>query len=636
MGICDFERKWWHARLEIEDQNNSVKSTHTTVDPDDAGAIADSTITVRVDNATCEVQSNPPAAWDSTKAPGWFIFRPTVDALGGDSSGSIVAVSTYEDVINIDNRRVFRFTLLAAYDSIDVDCTTTGPPDTHCPEFAEETLDDLSSIVFRFTATEFIDELGCCDIPVVPPDPPGPGPGLIRECFRLWFIVEGDGADIKPHLYSWNLELDPSEALVDRGAIDDAIVALSAEREYHDLAWESRNFLWGLEKDGLKRILPGNDTRNAIGVPAATIQYLSTDIFPIDSSLGRPGMSYNQNNGRLYIYANNRFYELEPTADNAWTVTKESSGTLGDTDAADIAFDPFGNAYSIYNSNLSLINYADPPPSFGISTYVQDNSAFDTFRGMDFALDIGSEDFASLYGVTSSGQIFVVDKETAATTVLTGANIGETAVGMSSCQAGEDLRVFPFPFYPGEAPWAFWVDISGSMFQVGTGSQIRMTLVKSRLTDFVQQFVEDGDQMWLCTFGDGFGATETNSKQAALDWVAALPSDTNQATNFCAQGRAFPSLWSGTYGTSTLRSVVVIGDGVFGDCNPTDNLPTPPDGGGQPANFEELVTRGYAVARDLHDTPNFTIRAVSVNNPDVSSLETLGTLGLGGYYIWEE
>ena len=58
MGICEFERKWWHARLEIEDQNNSVQSTHTTVDPADAGAIADSTITVRVDNASCAVQTD--------------------------------------------------------------------------------------------------------------------------------------------------------------------------------------------------------------------------------------------------------------------------------------------------------------------------------------------------------------------------------------------------------------------------------------------------------------------------------------------------------------------------------------------------------------------------------------------------
>jgi len=633
MAICDFERKWWHAKLEVKDRNGgSVKSTHTTVDDAAPYTIFDSQITVRLADSVCTNFGLPPAAWDEDEAPGWFVFRPTLADLGGESN--LETITSVEQALDPAKRRRFDYTLLAAYDITDIDCTALGPPDTHCPTFKIITSDETNSIVFKFENSDFIETLGCCNIPVDPPNPPDDGPDGIRECARIWFIVEPQGTGILPRLYSWDFDQDPGQELVDRGEVQDPISTSSAARIYHDISWESRNFLWGLEQDGLRRLLIGSSSQPAFSEFPAEIENATVPIFPIDAStsIGGASMSFSLRTGKMYIAANGRLYELEPSNDANWRVTKENeiSSSL-DVGLSDLAFDPVtGNCYCIFDDNLSTVNYEDPLPSFGALSYVEDNSAFAQFRGLDFILDIGSGDFAAFYGVTDSGQLYTIDSANANTSILTGSAISNTSVGMASCQVGEDLRIFPFPFYPGQAPFCFWVDVSGSMGDVGDaglGSKTKLQVVQEALTEFIQDFVEDGDQLFLGKFSTGFDVATATTKQAALDWVSSLTS--GDSTNFC--NTIFRSLFDGTYGTGTLRTVVVFGDGAFSDC--TLPFPTPPSPTATSAI--DYFTRGVIEARNIHASQFFSVRSVLVNtctdacpgNPAWESLNALSQAG---------
>jgi len=607
MNICDFERKWWHIRLDIKDRNGvTVNSTYTTVDVDDAFVISDSRITVRVSNAGCTALTTPPAAWDFDESPGWFIFRPSVEDLG---QGNIEVINSYEQAIDISKRKIFEYTLLAAYDSLDTDCTTVGPPDTHCPDSASITIDDINGVVFKFESIDFLEELGCCQIPIISPNEPDDGPDGIRECSRIWFIVEPPADQAFPNLYSWDFEEDPGNELVNRGEITDPLTFSSYNKEYHDLAWDNRDFLWGLEKEGLVKLLIGSDSIPCYSEQPSTISNETVAIFPITDGtpLGSPAMSFSPRTNKLYIAANGRFYELEPDNGSAsdWRVTKENVFSPSDSiGLGDLAFDPVsGNCYCLFDDNLSIVNYVDPSPAFGTISYVNDGIL--DLVGLDFLLDLGSGDFASLYGVTAPGQIYAVDKNTGDTSILSGSTIGNAAVGMSSCQAGEDLRIFPFPFHPGTAPYCFWIDNSTSMDGVGIGTVSKLELVKESLTDFIRDFVEEGDQMFIGTFSDSFQIFSTTSKTLATQHVAAI--STQGSTNFC--NTIFRTLFDGTYGTNSLRTVIVFGDGAFSDCNSPFLTPPSPEA----TDAVDYFTRGIEEARLIHDTQHFSVKTILVN-----------------------
>lgn len=658
MAACNEQRKWFHVRFNIKDRANgntifTVSSVGNDIDTIDNSSI----IFARSDD--CGALTDVPAAWDPNESPGWFYFRPTVAQLDGtdpDFSGNaFVDVSSYEDVINESNRRVFSYELLVAYDTSDtvseeILCNTSGPPNVICSENGgvyNEIIDNLNSAVFRWPQTDVLTEIGCCNIPLDDPGPPAPPPTDIRDCSRLWVIAKS-GSDWQLRYY--DLEETPANALIARGIITDSEDP-DAEKTWHDLAWDTRDFLWGLEENGLKRILPGSidilpSTVDGIAIsqPYATITDTEGELTSLFSSgisstgyNGKPAMSYSQDREFLYIAAGDRLFELRFVDDTTWEVTK-TSGLLGagSNQLGDLAFDTFGNCYCIFNTNLARIDFESSVGSgFGSLNLVANTSgSLSSMTGLDFILDLSSGNFITFYGVLSNGTLYTIDRENGTKTIVSGVNLGPNIVGMSSCQAGEDLRSYEVPFAPGAPPWCFAIDASSSMATAGGGTEIRENLVKDSLTAYINDFVEEGEQMSFMQFGSQYTNIRTfTTKAAAINYVQNDYRNTtvDGGTRFCSPlpvlpfgGNNFEQIFDIPADSNgiKLRSCVVIGDGEFQDCS----------GDALTAYMQNIMSRA-AIELD----PDFTIKAVAVNpTSGLENLQIIGDVGGGGFVSWTE
>tara|TARA_B100001778_G_scaffold334977_1_gene350092 strand:+ start:14395 stop:16383 length:1989 start_codon:yes stop_codon:yes gene_type:complete len=662
MPACDEQRKWFHVRFNIQNRSGGSNIFSISSVGNDLDDINNSdVIFARYDD--CSVLTAVPAAWDSNEAPGWFYFRPTVAQLDGsdpDFSGdAFVDVSSYEDVIDEANRRIFSYELLVAYDSGDtvageILCVSTGPPDTLCTEDGgvyEEIIDELNSVVFRWPEIDVLTEIGCCDIPLDDPGDPGDPPSEIRDCSRLWVIAK-DGDDWQLRYYDF--EASPSQALISRGRITDAEGG-DVDNTWHDLAWDTRDFLWGLEENGLKRILPGEADvlpgtvdGLALAQPYATING-STELNNLFSAgltsttfNGKPAMAYSQDQELLYIVAGDKLFELRFSDETTWDVTKVSGALgAGDDQLGDIAFDTFGNCYCVFNDNLATIDFTSPAGAgFGAIAPVGNNdNLLASVTGLDFILDLGSGNFISFYGVLSAGTLYEINRSDGTRTTVSGVNLGPNIVGMSSCQAGEDLKSYEVPFFPGATPWCFVIDSSGSMSIPGGGTIPREELVVRDLTAYINDFVEDGEQMSFIQFAGLFSdiATFTN-KADAINYLQTQYRDRDtdfSGTDFCTprtepgnpyNGNTFEQIFNvpADGNGRKLRACVVIGDGEFIDAGCS--------GSGLISYMEDIMARA-AIELD----PDFTIRAVGVNpSTGLENLEIIGAVGGGGFISWTE
>lgn len=661
MTACNGQRKWFHVRLNIKDRaDNSDIFSITSVSSNISNIGNSDFIFARNDN--CNVLTSIPAAWNPNESPGWFYFRPTVAQLNGSDPNfdkdAFVDVSSYEDVIDEYNRRIFSYDLLVAYDSsdildTDILCVTTGPPDTLCTEnggIYKRIIDNLNSVVFRWPQIDTLKEIGCCNIPLNDPGSPGDPPTAIRECSRLWVIAK-DGDDWQLRYYDF--EKPSFQSLISRGKIVD-IDGINTENTWHDLAWDTRNFLWGLEEKGLKRILPGKEDilpgtvgGIALAQPYATINDSSgilTNLFSsgLSSSLynGKPAMAYSQDREFLYIVAGDRLFELKYINETTWDVTKVSNAIgAGSDQLGDIAFDTFGNCYCVFNGNLARIDFTSPTGSgFGsLSLVGNTNGLLSSVTGLDFILDLASGNFITFYGSLSSGTLYQINSTDGTRSIVSGVNLGPNIVGMSSCQAGEDLKSYEMPFFPGETPWCFVIDSSGSMGSPGSGTTNRDDLVISELKKYINDFIEDGEQMSFMQFAGLYSDIKTfTTKADAINYLENEYRDALtyfQETNFCTPrdapsnpyfGNTFEQIFDIPVDSNgrKLRSCIVIGDGQFNDSGCT---------GPGLVSFMEGIMNRAAIELD----PEFTIRAVGVNpSTSLSDLNTIGSVGGGGFISW--
>lgn len=607
MPASDGFRKWWHIELDIEDRNSSVLQSFTTINELDVNSNADSSISARPLNCGSTLPI-PPRAWDYDESPGYFIFRPDLETL----TPSIKQVTSYNDVINVDNRRVFKYKLRAAYNDLDIYCAALIPTVLD-PSVIQLTKESTKSIVFEMPEIEFLTQVGCCSLDGEIPDPLPDQDSLI-ECSRIWYIVDETSSS---HLYSYDVLTNDT---VDRGEISWPF-GLNSELYYHDLAWDNRNYLWGLDREGLTRILVGDVSTNAYALNYSNVDNPfsdTVDIFPIDDSInqGEAAMSFNQYVNRMYIYSNRRFWELQPTTKNDWEVTKVSY-IMGEGEVlGDFAFSTDGKCYCIYNNKLATISFDDRDNlPFGYISYVNEIVDYSNFVGLDFVYDSTLGSIPQLYGIKTTGQIFFIDSETGEKTLYSGSSISDIAVGLSSCQAGEDLRTLPFPFFPGESPWLFVVDNSSKI----SGQNIEN--IKNTLTEFVSNYIRKGDYFSIITYNDSlssFGPREmknTDDVQSAKDFINSFESI--GSFNFC---NALVEI-SNVAKYHNLQSIIVLSDGSFTDCGDTDN------------EIKSNIDYYYELLKI--NNPQVTLYSVGINPTNETYLKYLGEIGGGGYVKWQ-
>lgn len=665
MASCNTQRKWFHVNFSIKDRSNdSTIFTISSIDDNDYDVINNSgIISVRTD--ACTTLTSTPAAFEILEAPGIFYFRPTVAQLDGTdpafpSNDVFVDVESYESVIDESNRRNFEYEIVVAYDSLDTFdgepiCTTTGPPNTECDDgLYETTIDDIRGLVLRWSTVPFLTEIGCCNIELDEPGGSDDDPTGVQDCARIW-VIALNGFDYSLQYYDF--DATSSEAHISRGKIVDTAGA-GINLEWHDLAWDDRNVLWGLEKNGLKQILPGNE--DLLPVPgingqAIALDYailtdtegLLTSLFAtgLDSFLfnGRPAMSYSQEQKKLYIYAGDMFFELSYINATTWKVTKSSSVLGLGLDVGDLAFDASGNCYCTSISSrttmgLSTINFLDPVnQGFGTLTSSIGDDDFTGIIGMDFILDLdtGNEGFLTFYGVHNTGILYELNTADGSKSVVPGVSFQGSVVGMSSCQAGEDLRSYEVPIATGDGPWFFLISLTSDMAQQGSGLSTRLGAIKSELTTHITNNMSDGEQISFMTITSGnpdFGGfSNVTTVTTVLDATNFIDSMTvssfaSDGINFCASLLPIFSLPvpPSPNENERLKSCTII-TGSDIQCLFFD----PPIQ--TPGEYVMSVMAQAAIDLD----PNFTISTVAVNpTGSLTNLIEVSTAGNGIHTVW--
>jgi hypothetical protein len=605
-------RKWWHTTLRLLDRQSQEKTSITTVGSDPSMSAADFIFAYKL---TCFATPIPPTAFSAIESPGYFIYRPSLDDIGGVSGNNYVAPQNFDDVVAINNRFIYEYQLRYSYDATDLDCTTTGPPDHHWPTPLDITTDSSHGAVFLFPTLPYFDQIGCCDIQLSHPGVPIE-PGDINDCYRFWGIVsEGDSY----HLYSWDFE---TSDMVDRGEIQSSGIGTLS---FHDIAWDSDNNLWGLEVDGLRQLLPGSSSTAAVAMNYATVNdsfsgAATAILFPINAtSDGYPGMSFNQHNDKLYISANDYFFELEKISDAVWNIVRYQSLGSG-SELRDLAFDPYGNCFCVYNDNLCKINFET---AFGTITPITSDSSFSTTTSLDFVLDFDHSQLVNLYSVDEDGVIFEVNYQNGSRSTIGGlANFGSLTVGGSSCQAGEDTTIPAFPFDPGNSPWIFMLDYSGSMLTPTPSGITRWQTLIDGMSAFLENNVQLNDEMVIITYAETLSVspryvfrTQTDIDDAVA-YVQSLTMPVG-GTNFCTDG-PFNETFLQNY--QSIRSIVVIGDGGFTNC---------------PISLQPYLQGVYDFAVN-NSNPELVMRGVGIYPDDLGRqhLTILGEVGGGGYTEW--
>lgn len=652
MAGCPTQRKWFHVNFKIKDKSNGdTLFSVTSIDDNDLNVINNSNI-ISVKTENCASLTSPPKAFEEDESPGFFYFRPTVAQLAGTDvifSGPdvFIHVESYDDVIDESNRRNFEYEIEVAYradDTFDGDptCTTSGPPDTLCDEGPyETTVDDVHGLAFRWSTVPFLTEIGCCDIELGDPGIPTDPPGNIQDCARIWVIAYDGIEDYSLQYYDFDVILS-SEAHISRGKIVNTGGA-STQNEWHDLAWDDRNMLWGLENNGIKRILPGSEdiisetgiNGEAIALDYITIKNTGTGIednlinlfsngITNDVTGGKPAMSYSQTEQKLYIYAGQMFFELSYVNDSEWEVIK-STEDLGIVDVGDLAFDVLSNCYCSVNNNLSKINFSD---TFGFGTIeppIGNLGDLAGIVGMDFILDLDNDNFVTFYGVHNNGILYELDVTDGSKTPVGGVSFQGAVVGMSSCQAGEDLNVYEDSITSVASPLLFVISLTSDMAIQGTGSTARLDLVKNNLITHITSNISDDEQIsFIVTLNDltwSNATTFTNVSDAIgfienMETIAQFPSD----ISFCGSLNAMFDI--AAHNEEKLKScTVIVGSDV--QCFT----------GGGIFDYMNIIMAQVLINLD----PDFVINTIAVNTDNsLNNLLGISSIGGGTHTVWRD
>jgi len=627
-GESRTKRKWWHATLNIKDrESGSTIESITSVNLNSPAINANPYSVLAYPNFSCEITDIPVPSFYASQSPGYFVFRPSITELGA----SVINVHTYQDAINLNNRRIFEFKRTAAYSS----CDNLSPSlyDT----FAHETItNELSSNVFRYPTILQYTQIGCCIVELAAPSPELPEPGRIGRATRIWYLNRQDdgNGNYTYSLSSYDFSL-LSGALVFRGDID---VSVAPGVKLYDITWiPTDNSLLVLASDGIRRVFPGSDYSDAvlgdlISISNGNILTSQQSIFPMNSSIEssyKPKMEYNIYENILYV-----FYPLKTTPRSGSPTFSPSIFTLQYSDntglsllSANTIQASFSSSYIIGDILFPQDFQTDRKAYCAIegnltkiaSSGIVDASSFNNgqFYGMFTMAFVQNPDESIsdnvAFSTNESGQIFSINF-TQGVTVDASISLGASPIGAASTINGEDARISLFPFAIGNSHWLFLIDISASM---SDGSKLQR--IKDALTSMMQSYVRNGDKITLIGFNDRDPIRVTKQlvtyadANEVLAFVNTFFVASGSSTNLCSVLANLPQQFN------DLKSVFILSDGTLDDCGDTqsewdDSIISP---------LNNLIAAN----------PGVRIVSVGVSASNVSVLQYIGN-SFGSYIDW--
>lgn len=618
------KRKWWHCTLNIKDRDSAeVLTSITSVKPSFPASNAKPNTVFAYSSYDCSLVNVPVRSFDVIKSPGYFVFMPSLDEL----EDCIIDIETYQDSININNRRIFEFIRTASY---NLNCET-GNANNYDNFPHETTTKDLSSNVFRYPEIPSYSQIGCCQIELLSPSTDLPSSGSTERPTRIWYITKSTDPSTNNFvysLYSYDYAL-LSGALVFRGDID---VSISPEVELYDITWiPLDNTLLVICSDGIRRLYSGSYSTKAklgeLSVFDRTNLPNNFSIFPIsetDAILYEPKIEYNIYDASLYvfypIYTNQIFSQpayikmeySEITGvkyiSHAFINAQFSNGYKIGGLAYPSDYYSDSKAYCILNNSLAKIS------EDGVITTVEsDNNLFAGMATIAFIQNPDetiSEDI--LYSSNYAGQLFRVDTDSAVP-INTGYMIGASTIGSSTTINGEDTRVSPFPFVLGRSHWLFLVDRSASM------SGQRMDAIISAFRNMMQNYIRYDDKITIIGFNDESPITISKQLKTYSDaneiisYLETFFIPNGISTNFCSVISNIHSQFN------DLKNVFILSDGTFDDC-------------GSEADFPNTI--GSSLNALLLSNPGVVVTSVGVMTSSVPLALQYISENYGPYVDW--
>lgn len=657
------KRKWFHATMKVLDTNRAIRAIMTSLDEANIGTNANDRVRAR-ENTLCASVVIPVPAWNPTYAAGQFYFRASQADLA--SGPAWVVPTDYDSIVSLQNRFTFEYIIIAALDSTDTSCSSIGPPDVLDPRSPYSDVEDAvcnpisnscQNISFLFPQIPYIGSLGCCSIsisnpgPILPPGPGNdgnpnasqntgssieslvndPGGGVANtQAARGWFI-SGSPTDTVPGPILYSYDTSTAE-LINRGSIEPSGIGTI---EFFGLTWDNRNFLWALERQGIRQILPGlNPDNPAIAIGYADIQDRTGEglvkrMFPVDITTTSAAMKFNASNNMLYIFSNAVLYELSKNQTGGWTIERHVEYSA-DTNFVDIAFDPSGTCYCLYNGDLATVGVED---NFGEISNITSDARFEAYEGLDFTINtVDSSNETRLYSITdtSSPQTYFarIDKSNGdilSTESVTINAASGTTYGLAGTIAGEDRSVHSLPFLVGRSPWLFLIEGSSAM-----NGYNRWETVISGMEAFLDTEVFFGDKMFIVIYGgdreviasEGFRFETTDDIDRIRTWLTSQSPSGSSLDKFCNNEltRDFLSTYS------EVKNIIVIGSSGFSEyCS-----------GNKSQEFSSYVQSLLSSLIESGGDMALVFRGIGIypESNGRRDLQTLGSSGGGGYTEW--
>lgn len=637
-------RKWWHATLLIKDRDGAIKTTLSTIDTSDPVPASNNNeyIFAYSDLSSCEPISIPVPAFNTLLSPGYFVFKPNLSSL----EDSVVDVYTYQDVVNLNNRRIFNFERTAAYKLIDEDCSAMTP-DTWDIIPYQTTIESVNSNVFRFAEMEAYTQLGCCSLFLGTESTDLEALGASDSPTRIWYLLYSDTEETYS-LVSYDFGL-VSNQLVNRGVINTG--AAPSTTQLFDITWVSTdNSLLVLATDGIRRVFPGSSTVNAVLGDILPF----TDCENCTSTFGNPfpireddttikTFEYNWfGQNKIMMFSSRWSYDIDTSTylsrpfyfDLTYDGFQIVVNATQDVDATSptgttftkiggFAFSDIDYAKCIINDTLYDISVSSNAANgFGVPTAIStaQSGGLAGMHTINYISDpSGDTEDYFLYTANQAGQQFYIPDVTVGSPILVSGPIltPGIVIGSTTTINGEDTRYSPFPFLVKNAPWLFMVQISASM----AGDKLER--IKEAMLSMLRTYVRYGDRITVLVYND---TTEQITKDLftttdTADVITFIDSNfiaSSMTTNF------FSPFFSIAQDFTNLKNLIILSDGTCSDCDLSE------------ASWQTSLSDSTLAILSSNPQVNITVVGVNaVNNEKLTYIADIAqSQGRGLYTAW--
>jgi len=583
-GASQIRRKWWHANLEILNRSTNaiLDEFHTGISSAPASNNSSITYAYADNSVVCDVPvSIPVPAFDETQSGGYFVFRPTKANL----SSSLININTYQDVINLNNRRTFRFYKTAAYDPFDDSCSAIAPtrldPGAYTPIITES----LNSNVFQYPILPVYTQIGCCLFDLAAPSPGLSTPDSSESPpTRLWYLLDSPSLGASRYsLVSYDFGLATSQ-LANKGTIDTSI---APGIEIFDITWvPTDNSMLAITTDGIRRVFPGSGS----STPAIlgdivefidNVDYVTSfgGVFPLSSNDGiRKSIEYNWYTGKVMMFCSRKkvgasaqafYFQLDYNSNNLTVSLTQDANAAAPNGITINSIGGFAFIQSgpdslciIDNSLYSVRIEADT--NFGVPTLVGTQGGLAGMFTINFAQDpLGGTGSNILYAASPSGQQFIVDQSTGNPVLVSGPQLTTgSPIGCTTSLNGEDSRISPFPFLAGDAPWYFLVQISSSM------AGPKLDRIKAAFASMLRTYVRYGDKITIGWYNNTTGQF-TKELRTVSDATEVINYVNTNLIASSTTANLYASLSNIPQNFTNLKNVVILSDGACSDCGST-------------------------------------------------------------------